>query len=104
LARIEPKLSWIHRDDDSRKFIVEREIDQPSEGSPCHKDGVLGVMLAAYFSPQVRKSWPEHMGLRSSGFKQALGPAQIPVLTLFPHVQKRLLESELIKGAEELAS
>jgi hypothetical protein len=104
VSTIEPKLAWVKRSDGSRHFLIEREQSQDETGVPIFHDGVLGVMLAAYLSPEVRAEWPVRMGVRGAQREQALGAAQVPVLALFPHVQKRLLEADFIRNAEMLAS
>ncbi|MEO7945157.1 MAG: hypothetical protein ABIR37_03320 [Candidatus Saccharimonadales bacterium] len=102
-STIEPQLAWVKKNDGTRQFLIGREHTQDETGAFHFKDGVLGVLLAAYFAPEVRSEWPTHMGVKGSRLEQGLGAAQVPVLALFPHVQKRLLGSEFIENAEKLA-
>lgn len=57
------------------KFNPEIEMN---EGA----DSLVGLLAAAYCSPAIRSRWPNSMGLAGSENKQAIGPAQIPVLAI----------------------
>ena len=75
---VSPLLSWRNANGD-REFIIDRRVDE-TDAIASH-DGVLGVMLAAYLSPEVTQDWPGGMRIRGSR-EQFIGVAQIPVLAL----------------------
>jgi len=95
---VAPLLSW-RNVDGQREFIIERRTEH-TDGLIFH-DGVLGIMLAAYLSPDVTKDWPRTMSIRGSR-EQVIGAAQVPVLALMRRAQ--LLKTDFVEAAEEVAS
>ena len=94
---ISPLLAWRRDMDGKRSFIYERHKER---GEP-YRDGVLGALAVAYFSPEERDSWPDRLPIGDSR-TQAMGAAQVPVLALMRSVQ--LLKTDFVEAAESLAA
>jgi hypothetical protein len=102
-STITPKLSWFTPHDGQREFIIERQAET---GEHMHYvDGVAGVLLAAYLSPGVCSKWQAGISIKGSKRKepQTMGPAQVPVLALFPGSKKQLADSLFVHAAEAKA-
>lgn len=97
--KVAPLISWQRDETGKRQFIFER-APQPST-EEVSVDGVLGALAVAYFSPEIRKEWPKHLGIGDSR-KQFMGAAQVPVLALMRRAQ--LLKSPFIEQAEAIAA
>lgn len=98
-AKISPLISWQRDRNGVRKFVFERQtyIDDGVR----FRDGVLGALAVAYFSPDIRAEWPEEMSIGDSR-KQFMGAAQIPVLALLR--QKQLLKSDFVEATESVVA
>lgn len=59
---------------------------------------LVGMLALPYFSAELRERWPKYVGLPGVRRKQAMGPAQVPVLALIR--QRELLDEEFIAHAE----
>lgn len=92
--KVSPLLSWERDEDGNRKFIIEREKEHKE--SLHFKDGTLGVLLAAYFAPEVRENWPRRMKIRNRS--QGMGAAQVPVLALMRKAE--LLQTDFTQAVE----
>jgi len=95
---ISPLIAWERSGDGGRRLIIERSQDG---SEPVHyRDGVLGAVALAYFSPEARadeESWPlaKPIGARRA---QGMGAAQVPVLALMS--EANLLTTDFIEAAE----
>jgi hypothetical protein len=97
-SRVSPLLAWTRTGEGERRFVFERKTTI-NDGIQF-RDGVLGALAVAYFSPDVRAEWPEYMSIRGSR-KQVMGPAQVPVLVLMRKAQ--ILKADFIEAAESAA-
>ncbi len=100
-STIRPHIRWSKSPRGEREFILEEPVEK-SNGQ--YEDSVLGVLVVAYFTPEVRQKWPNAMSVKGSRIKQPIQEAQVPVLALMPGVQRSLLNSRFITEAEKLAA
>lgn len=90
-----PVVHWIKNNAGSRVLLAD-ELNTPTVQFSL--DTLLGILTVAYFSPEIRKEWPQRVGLPGSYKQQEMGPAQIPVLAL---IRKNELEhSEFLEKLE----
>lgn len=92
---VSPLLTWRRDSEGNRDFVIRRARDNRNFGR--FADGVLGVLLSAYLSPEIRENWPSELPIRDSR-KQYIGAAQVPVLALMR--QKQLLRSDVFEALE----
>jgi DNA-binding MarR family transcriptional regulator len=99
--KIAPLISWVRDREGSRKFVIQRQTQEKEQ--TLYWDGILGAIVIAYLSPQVRaneKIWPKEAGIPGYKLTNEMGEAQVPVMALMQ--QKHFLQSDLIKAAESL--
>jgi hypothetical protein len=97
--RISPLITWCRQRKGKRDFVFERSTD--IDGGMTFRDGALGALAVAYFSPNVRAGWPPYMSIRGSR-EQFIGAAQVPVLALMRQAQ--LLKTDFVEAAEAVAA
>lgn len=93
-----PRIEWEKLPDGERRFVFSDA--QEFDGKTI--DSVLGALVLSYFAKDLRGSWPKKLRIGRSR-EQTMGQAQVPVLVLFPAIQRALLESDFIINAEKIA-
>lgn len=110
-SAIYPVLAWEKTAEGQRRFLDQREVTQVLHSKFRYSkwgDAKLGVILAAYCSPDVTKNWPALMRLEGGGRNQRMMGAQMllwPTLDTekHPHATELLnSEDSIIPKLEKL--
>lgn len=100
LSTVTPVVRWLKGADGTRQFLLDEPMAPDVKTQGAYKSSLFGALVLAYMCPEVRERWPKQVGLPGSENRQAMGIAQVPVLTLFEGTKRKLLSSAVINGWE----